>query len=313
MACYHPIPARQDNPGEPVRISPPLGEANLALPCGTCVGCRTDRATHWANRCSHEASTWTHNQFITLTYDDEHLPPKGHLKPRDLQLFLKRLRRYGDSSSSSLNRDCRAGIRFFACGEYGTHTARPHYHAILFNCGFSDLHRVGKSLYESDTLKALWPHGGNRVGEATPAAASYIAQYSLKKQAGQYPHPGYINLETGEFSRKRQPWFTRYDDGSPPAPFLRMSLKPAIGAGWIEKYHTDLQHGYLIEGGRKQRIPRYYVDRIRARFPEVAEKLALRLEQYRIKNGGSDKHTPERRAAAETIHKRRKELTDGNR
>jgi hypothetical protein len=55
-----------------------------------------------------------------------------------------------------------------------------------------------------------------------------------------------------------------------------MSLKPAIGAEWLAKYRDDLQHGYLVENGRKHAIPRYYKDKIRDTYPELRERVAIR-------------------------------------
>lgn len=288
MACYWPIPASQMG-SEPPRLWPPLGTANLALPCGKCIGCRTDKATQWANRCKHEASCWDHNAFLTLTYDDEHLPQEGHLQPRDLQLFLKRLRKYANRPRSVLNRTRRSNIRFFACGEYGETTNRPHYHLLLFNCGFGDRTRAGKDLYTSPTLDELWPHGQNRLGDCTPAAASYIAQYNLKKQ-GQGDHDA--------------------DGVWRPAPFLRMSLKPAIGATWADKYATDLGQGYLVQdGGRKSAVPRYYQQRVKDVQPLFWEALQANAAKHRAKNP-TDNNEPARKQAAEEIHLRRKQLTE---
>ena len=52
-----------------------LQECNAVLvPCGHCVGCRLDYSRVWAERCVHEASKYEHNYFLTLTYDDDHLP-----------------------------------------------------------------------------------------------------------------------------------------------------------------------------------------------------------------------------------------------
>lgn len=59
--------------------------------------------------------------FLTLTYNDEHLPPGAQLSKRDLQLFIKRLRKVNP------------GIKYFAVGEYGTDKGRPHYHLVIFN------------------------------------------------------------------------------------------------------------------------------------------------------------------------------------
>lgn len=287
MACYWPIEALQDGPSGAVLLWPNKGAANIALPCGKCIGCRTDRAQQWAARCTHEASLWESNTFLTLTYDDDSLPQEGHLRARDLQLFIKRLRKYADRTSSSLDRDRSSNIRYFACGEYGEETDRPHYHALLFNARFNDEKRVGKDLYESAALAELWPYGQNRIGEVTPASANYIAQYNLKKQ-GQ-----------GDHDR---------DGVWRPAPFLRMSLRPAIGNDWLKKYSTDLQHGYLVgQEGRQQGIPRYY----RKKINELDYKLAEQLEEktYRQRLNHPKDNSPERRRDGEIIHKRRAELT----
>lgn len=287
MACYSPIPARQ-NGSEPPRLWPEMGTANLQLPCGKCIGCRTDKATQWANRCSHEAQQWPANTFLTLTYDDDHLPEAGHLKAKDLQLFIKRLRQHAHRNRSSINGDRRAGIRFLACGEYGEHTNRPHYHALLFNCGFTDQKKVGKDLYESETIARLWPHGQNRVGEATAASAAYIAQYNLKKQ-GQGDHDA--------------------DGVWRPAPFLRMSLRPAVGNGWITKYATDLTHGYLVENNRKHPIPRYYQNQLKKHKPELWDEIQARAQSHRV-DTPTDNNDPARKRDAEKIHIRRKQLLE---
>ena len=296
MACYAPMQALQDGPSGAGRLWPPKGTANLEIPCGRCIGCRTDKATEWASRCTHEASLWASNHFVTLTYDDEHLPANGHLQARDLQLFIKRLRKYV-SSSTELDRDPRVSVRYFACGEYGETTERPHYHGLFFNLGLTDLVRVGgrpgpggrsPALYESAALRELWPSGSNRIGEATPAAAAYIAQYNLKKQgAGGHDRDGVER----------------------PPPFLRMSLKPAIGHDWLKRYQTDLQHGYLVTSdGRQKRIPRYY----RKKVSELDWRQAEQMEAYTARRAlthPTDKNTPERRQDAEKIHLQKASLS----
>lgn len=70
-----------------------------------------------------------------------------------LQKFFKRLRKkFGE------------GIRYFACGEYGSKNGRPHYHALLFNFDFTDkklwqVNKNGTKYFVSDALSKLWTAG----------------------------------------------------------------------------------------------------------------------------------------------------------
>ena len=164
MPCYKPLKAWRSSDGSVFfnrKDSPRPNPSEINLACGQCVGCRLERSRQWAVRCIHEAKCWKQNCFVTLTYDDEHLPEHGNLVYRDFQLFMKKLRRrYHD------------GIRFFMCGEYGEQDSRPHFHACLFNFDFPLKYRWktrnGVSvLYRSDALDELWGKGFASVGEVT--------------------------------------------------------------------------------------------------------------------------------------------------
>lgn len=179
MPCYSPLPAFKGPVKENGKISilwkAPEGTEKLDLPCGKCVGCRLNRSRQWAIRCMHEASLYDKNCFITLTYDDEHLPKNRGLDVSHFQNFMKRLRKeYGQ------------GIRFFHAGEYGSKTRRPHYHALLFNHDFVDKSLIAvrndHRLYVSPSLQRLWPFGYSSVGDVTFESAAYVARYSLKKK-----------------------------------------------------------------------------------------------------------------------------------
>ena len=248
----------------------------------------------WARRCCHEASAWDHNAFITLTYSDDHVPKNGFLEPAAFTRFVKRLRKAASQPSSGIDRNGGSGIRYFGCGEYGELQGRPHYHALLFNCGFADQKRVGKDLFESEVLGALWPFGKHAIGKVTAASAAYIAQYSLKKLGTDY--------------------------GEAPPPFLRMSLKPGIGSTWLDQFAGDLKEGYLVADGKRGAIPRAYVERLKRRDALLAEGIEYKKYLHRW-NLASDPDEPRetmsrldyrraRLAAAETIHERRKELTE---
>lgn len=105
------------------------------VPCGRCNACLLRSRTEWAFRLRQELKFSDYGYFITLTYDNEHLPiieavdeESGAfiyvptVVKRDLQLFFKRLRkRFPDVL-----------IRYYAISEYGAERGRPHYHAILF-------------------------------------------------------------------------------------------------------------------------------------------------------------------------------------
>lgn len=246
MPCYYPITAYRTDSGDIVftQRQKHAGDT-IMLPCGRCVGCKLERSRQWAVRIMHEAKLYDQNSFITLTYDDEHLPPDASLKYRDYQLFMKRLRRRFFSST----------LRFYMCGEYGDQTHRPHYHACLFNIGFPDklfwTDKGGNTLYTSDTLSELWGMGNALVGELTFQSAAYVARYCTKKIA-QYPksvqdkYYEVIDPETGEV-RHREPEFSH------------MSLRPGIGGPWIKKFMTDcFPMGEVIVNGKKAKAPRYY-------------------------------------------------------
>ena len=138
MSCFSPLYVRYHD-GKFVRfggrltdkISPcdPL-ETIVPVPCGKCDGCRLDRSKRWADRMLLEFEAPAGSLpprkalFLTLTYDDDHLPKvtctdrqcRGNLSVRDTQLFIKRLRKFFYPRK----------LRYFLCGEYGGLTFRPH-------------------------------------------------------------------------------------------------------------------------------------------------------------------------------------------
>lgn len=135
-----------------------LDAPRLDIPCGGCTGCRADSARAWALRCWLELQEHSSATFATLTYADEHLPPRGSLRKDDLQRFWKRLRNA-------------AFVRYFGCGEYGETTQRPHYHAIIYGLGPE----------MQDVLEYAWKLGHVRADAVSPASIAYVAGYTQKK------------------------------------------------------------------------------------------------------------------------------------
>lgn len=228
--------------------------------------------------------------FATLTYRTETLPYGGSLYYRDFQLFMKRLRKQYP------------GARFFMAGEYGEQTQRPHFHACLFGVDFTDRYpwRVspaGFDLYRSPTLERLWtangdtqPIGACEIGELTFESAAYVARYCVKKVTGKPAEEHYRRMvvETGELI-DLQPEFGK------------MSLKPGIGASWLEKYKTDVYPSDVVYvGTMANRPPRYYDKKLSSR--EISELEAQRFE--RAQSCAQDS-SPDRLRAREIVTRAR--------
>lgn len=155
----------------------PLGSYSVSvlLPCGQCMACRVNRARDWAVRIMHETDEYDYSSFVTLTYDDDNVPYYfGYgdewvqtLCKRDLQKFFKRLRSYYSKQK----------IKYYACGEYGERTHRPHYHAIIFGLKPND------ELCDFLQFK-VWKKGMVHVGFVTYDSARYVASYVQKKWYG---------------------------------------------------------------------------------------------------------------------------------
>ncbi len=103
MPCTRPLNAYRVN-GK-VFFTPSHGAEFIQLPCGQCVACRLNHSRQWATRMVHEAYMHEHNSFITLTYDNEHLPEDGSLVRKHLTDFFKRFRLLMVPESSFSNAD----------------------------------------------------------------------------------------------------------------------------------------------------------------------------------------------------------------
>lgn len=288
MACYHPIEAYRlaDGSVSFVELARYDVVGTVDLPCGRCVGCRLERSRQWALRCVHEAKAHEANCFVTLTYDNEHLPDGGSLRHRDVQLFLKRLRR-----RVSPNR-----VRFFMCGEYGTRLGRPHYHVCFFGLDFPDRKYAGKTesgaeKYLSDSLTSLWGLGDTQVSDFNFKAAAYTARYIMEKVTGDEAAGYYqrLDTETGELFEL--------------APeYCSMSKRPGVGARYVDNYFRDmLESGTCVLEGREVNLPRFYEKRLR----KFVEYESLDFQRYlRAKRNFADQ-SPDRRAVREQVAKAR--------
>lgn len=262
MQCFSPVTAWRTVDGEIVFSERGDIQSEIQIRCGRCVGCRLNNVNAWVVRCVHEASLYEHNAFITLTYDDEHLPQYGSLCYRDFQLFAKRLRK-------------RLGpFRFYMCGEYGSELSRPHYHALLFGANFAD--RVQSNsvysrfpIYRSELLESCWKLGLSSIGEVNSTTAMYVAKYAMKRVTGDKALDHYARIipETGEVIQLEPE-------------FARMSLRPGIGARWFERYGSDVWNwDNVVINGKVMPVPKYYDKLISRHQPRVFTDLEFSRQQ----------------------------------
>lgn len=176
----------------------PMFFNGFKCPCGRCMACRINKKRLWTHRMILESYCHASSLFVTLTYNDENLPPDLSVHPKHVQLFLKRLRKAISPTK----------IRYFAVGEYGDKSWRPHYHLAIFGIG----------LEHEKTIQDCWKFGFTMCGDLNPKSAGYIAGYVTKK------------MTANDDERLLR------DDGVYLHPeFIRMSLKPGLGFPALEK------------------------------------------------------------------------------
>lgn len=236
--------------------------------------CRYNRRRVWSNRIMFEALQHEHNAFVTLTYSDDQLPAGNSLDPVHLKKWLWRLR----------TRLAPDRIRFFAVGEYGDETQRPHYHAALFGFGSclrgqSQFSRRSNSCCPMcDLVRDTWGHGNVFLGALEPHSAQYVCGYVVKKMTA-----------------KDDPRL----EGRHPE-FARMSLKPGIGRdAMFEVADTLMRHGLDVSrldvptmmsvGGIDKPLGRYLVQSLRRMVgkdekapPEVIAKFVEEVRALQI-------------------------------
>lgn len=215
-------------------------------------------------RIAHESYLHLDNAFITLTYADEHLPEHNSLDYSHLQKFWKRLRKEIGP------------LRYYAVGEYGDESQRPHYHACIFGHAFVQGRRVLRDsptlLWTNRVLETAWGLGHVSVGALTYETARYTASYVTKKLRSKQQYVR-IDEATGELIPLVQPR-------------AFMSLKPAIGLEWLSLYgHQLADMDRVVINGQEQKPPKFYdrwLERVKGK--EVIEKIKTkRMERAKAK------------------------------
>lgn len=261
------------------------------IPCQHCWACYLNKSAEWATRIMCEVKKYEHNYFVTLTYDDEHLPIaeklyqlkkinipgkepeyemreyendgtwEGTLQPHDHDKFINSLRKH-------FERKGHKGIKYYMAGEYGERKKRPHMHYILMNLPLDekqfydfDIDENYKAHWKSKELEKIWPNGIIDIAEVEWSCAAYVARYCTKKI--------FKSINDDEY----------YKIGKLPE-FTRMSTKDGgIGREYYEKhkheiYKNDEMIGRTVKGNiSRYKPPKSWDKLFKEEFPKEWEKI----------------------------------------
>lgn len=249
------------------------GINNAPVKCGRCLPCKKNRIAQWSIRLEKEMEISTSAMFVTLTYDNLHIPittgryPMTLLKnskqdaelqqqekedrsDRSIQAFFKRLRYYEGESKKLWNIkqkeiEEQKPLKYYACGEYGSQKFRPHYHIILFNLvDYKNLNRAwATAVVKNGTTVDHIPFGEVDIQDVNPNTIKYVLKY--------------INKDN---------WNRFHKDDNRVKEFSLMSK--GLGKNWITPkvesfYNRRLDINYTISSdGYKVAMPRYYRDKM---------------------------------------------------
>lgn len=222
MPCLSPIQLKR-------------AKERIVVPCGRCAGCLQSRRAGWTFRLLQQEKVSKSSVFLTLTYDEKNVPMVANdgdfivgynpdyridaydgfnltLYKKHLQDYFKRVRKYTTD------------LKYYAVGEYGEKTKRPHYHAIVFNA-------------KPELLAKKWDFGFSQQDTVTQASIHYVTKYIMKSKSK-------VHDVEPEFAIMSKGLGINYVD-------------------LAKKYHRDLLTDILtLEGGFKMKMPRYLKEKI---------------------------------------------------
>jgi len=256
----------------PLSLPRPGGRGNsdrVTVPCGRCYECLSAKRNDWSFRLQEELKDARSAYFLTLTYNDENMyvttDGEQSLFKRDVQLFLKRLRRFQEKDIAKYHSGdkmaeiaLKAKIRYYTIGEYGPLTQRPHYHAIMLNVRANVAER----------FEEIWGLGHVKIGTVTPGSIHYVTKYMIG---------------------------TVEEMGNREKPFAMISQK--MGSAYLKRagfWARNNKSNFVVTAeGFKQRIPRYYRDKlysesVKEQMREESIKRQTARENAEIEKKGKD-------------------------
>jgi len=145
-------------------IAPTKLDDGTEVGCRECWQCRKRRVNDYVGRCIAESKFAKKTYAVTLTYDGDQGVNAVTLIYKDVQDFLKRLRK-------------KYKCRYIVTGEYGSAKGRSHWHIILF---FQDNWPEVTSNKRVDWK--YWKHGFAYFQEPDWKGFEYCLKYVLKDQ-----------------------------------------------------------------------------------------------------------------------------------
>lgn len=243
----------------PYLVFPWDNKPGINVPCGKCLPCLQNKRADWSFRLEVEHKHSKYAAFVTLTYSPKYVPDYG-VNKKHLQLFMKRLRK-----------KTRLKLRYYAVGEYGTLTGRPHYHLILFNFDGTQ-----KDIQRAWSNAKGEPFGTVHIGNVSQASIMYCTKYVIQR----------VYMVPQGMAK----------------PFAVMSRQFGIGLWYLTDamlhWHRSGERNYTLQYGEKRRLPRYFKEKIwhdpeeRARIGDKSKWEAIKAERQAdrelIKQGYSD-------------------------
>lgn len=215
-----------------------LLKSGILVPCGKCPACRANYRCELVFRIQQEYLANAFSIFVTLTYNDEHLPKNLSVNKEDVQKFHKRLRKHFPSGE----------LRFFLISEYGDKGKRPHYHGLYFFKTRQDYNAI------YDIFVKSWNLGFIKFGEVELGSILYCTKYCLK------------GSDVPEGRAKNFRLMSKMNGGIGYSYLEKMS-----------NYHIEKeQFSFVSANGRVCRMPRYYRTKltasVKAFHPERVEE-----------------------------------------
>lgn len=258
------------------------------IPCKNCWACQLTYSAEWATRNMLETLEHEHNYFITLTYDEEHLPIldnisyevngqkiviendgtwEGSLYPEHVETFINSLRKHFERQGIK-------GIRYFYCGEYGETTKRPHYHLLLYGAPLNNLENYSyhidsnfKEHWKNPLIDKYWKYGIHDIASVEWSSAAYVSRYCTKK------------IYTGKESVQH------YAEQGKLKEFIRMSKRPGIGMKYYHEHKMDIYENdsmvmKTVKGNTGSFKPPKAFDKLfKEEYPEEFEKIEKRRKK----------------------------------